>query len=417
MAEDIKNKGQNIGKDKQLPSVSHSYSKREISTEKDKVSLPGRMATALMKNEVSTVNSLEKEYKRPINEIVLEGSIDREGNLIKLDTMGTRVLIAISKHIFQEGGEAVEKYQDLIESESKKNPEERDYERLYNTPKVNINVMAISMNVFGKREGKKTKYIKKTYSEIEKISKVRLPQIIKTGKITIDGEETNAIEQWLEPYMTITGREKQIKIGEEIIPVIIEVNAQKIFYENNWIGEGGRYFLLPDGILDARLPSGRAITTDVFWKGVFMLSGIYKVSRYIRYNHILQDIKKENIIDSEKIKQLKEDALTYANIPFQRVKEAINFDSLINSFRADEKRAKQIRIYERRFKEQLWDALWSLIDRGIITEKSSIDWKKETFTFVFSENKEPIPLNNPGTRNEDEVRPRGFWEKNPFRSR
>ena len=59
--------------------------------------------------------------------------------------------------------------------------------------------------------------------------------------------------------------------------------------------------------------------------------------------------------------------------------------------------------------------MWALVERGIITDKSSIDYDNETFTFVFSESEEPVPLNPPGTKKENRKMPGGFWSKNPFK--
>ena len=58
--------------------------------------------------------------------------------------------------------------------------------------------------------------------------------------------------------------------------------------------------------------------------------------------------------------------------------------------------------------------MWALIDRGILTDKSDIDFEKGTIKLVYSENKEAEPLNAPGTKKELEKRPSGKWSKNPF---
>lgn len=408
----------------------------------NKLLLPGRISTALMKNTVSTVSSLEKEYGSPINEIVVEGSLDRQGNLIKLDTMGTRTLISLSKQIFQANNEDVNKYLELTESERKKPANLRDEKKLKDTPKVVINILSISTDLFGKREGSKPRQLIKTFEELEKISKIRIPQIISEGIAIIENEKVPAIRKLLEPYICITGSEEQItyirriktkdenkeeKITEEkvTIPIFVEIIAGRIFYEHNWIGKGSKHFPLPNGILDARLPSGRAITTDIYWKGLFMLAGTYRYHAYsINYQQVLQKIKNENIIDSERIAQLKEDALTCNNIPIQRIREIVGFESELKEKIEEYKKKKKdpserniasiIRVYKLRFKEQFWDAMWALIERGIITDKSDIFWEKDTFKFVFTENKIAEPLNAPGTKMENERRPGGKWSKNPF---
>lgn len=448
MAEDIKNKGQNIGEDKQLPSVSHSYSKSETSTDKGKSPRSGRISTALVKNTTSTVSSLEKEYKDSIENIVETGSLDKEGNLIKLDTMATKTLFSLSKQIFESDNEDVNKYLELAESESKKPANERNEEALKKTPEVPIDFISVSIDLYGKKEGSKPSQIIKTYKFIKKISEIKIPQIINTGKFTEKiGEEKIehiGIVQLLEPYISIGSEEQYTYIrkkkdkddnttDEQKISIITSANikASRIFYENNWLGKGSKHFPLLEGILDARLPSGRAITTDIYWIAIFPMAAQYRYHAYsINYQQTLKKIKDENIIDSEKIARLKEDALTCANISINKVREILGFETqlkeTIDKHKEKKKKEKKevsektissiIRVYKRRFKEQLWDAMWALIDRGIITEKSSIDWKKDTLTFVFTEKKEPEPLNTPGTRKEYEVKPKGFWEKNPFRS-
>lgn len=439
----------NGGEKRHLPDMGTQYEEKNVGKEIE-ISLPGRIATALMKNVASTVSSLEKEYGTSINDIVKEGSLDRKGNLINLDTMGVRTLIALSKQIFQTGNEDVSQYLEKAESENKKLLESKDKKEalqkmekeLKTTPNVTINMVELSKELFGKREGNKPRQIIKTYNEIEKLSKIKIPQIINQGTLLIEGEMQPSVIQKLHPYIVITGEETQVKykkkittetgdIKEEIvaIPLEVTINAGRIFYEHNWIGKGSKHFPLPDGILDARLPSGRAIITDVYWKALFMLAGTYRYHAYsINYQQILSKIRKENIIDREKIAQLKEDALTCENIPIKRVKDIIGFEAqleeIIANYNAKKKKegkepsekdiASLIRVYKRRFKEQLWDAMWALINRGILTVKSDIIWENNTIKFVFSENKISEPLNAQGIKGDQEIIPGGKWSKNPF---
>ena len=420
-----------------------------------------RISTALMKNTASTVNSLMREYETEIDKILPSGPTDINGNLIKentetepirptdengdlikLDAMCTKTIIALNKYIFGNEEESVKKYLESAEKENKKDIKVRDQNMLDNTPTVSINVINVSMDLWGKDEGKRPRKIIETAELIKKIAGIYIPQFIRHGVIENEnGKNIIVRDSLLYPYITIEAiRATEFIPGKKFgsseagksikLNTYFEIRPKRIFFEHNWIGKGSRYFPLPDGILDAQLPSGRAINTDVFWIGLFPLAATYRYNCYsIRYQNIKKTIKEEDIIDSEKIEQLTTDALTYKNIPFKRLKDIVSYESsikeAIEEYIKNQKTKKkepsktQIgtirRIYKRRFYEDIWEGMWALIERGIITDKSSIDYDNETFTFVFSESEEPIPLNPPGTKKENRKMPGGFWSKNPFK--
>ena len=60
-----------------------------------------------------------------------------------------------------------------------------------------------------------------------------------------------------------------------------------------------------------------------------------------------------------------------------------------------------------RFKEYLWEAMQALIRIGVLLEKSSIDWEKETITLVYNPD-----YATPKQRNIGDLG--GEWNKNPF---
>lgn len=378
-------------KGKFLPGTGIGYNEKEGKGE-GKHSLPARISDFLTGNMIATPQSVASKFDNQVTIKDLftgksmEGSIDRDGNLVKLSAMQNRVLFSLSKQIFSKERKEVTEYLEALRRGE--NPDK--------LPRVYIVLSDMSGDIFGEEERGKPRKVKEIYNELEAISKVRVPQVYSTGTFTDDnGVEHSLKFRDLIPYISITGYEKQIIVDDSEIYPAVEIECSRIFYERNWIGKESRNFLLTNDILEARLPSGRKITTDVYWSGLFPMAANYSWYYYwYRLKAAEKQIKSENIIDSVKIAQLKEDALTTPAIPFQRIRDAINFKS---------KHPQE----EARFKKQLWEAMWALIDRGVITEKSDINWENETFYFVFSESREP--LNKPGTKKEDEKKPGGKW--------
>ena len=360
--------------------------------ERGKASLPGRISNFLTGNMIATTQSVASKFNNEVSVTDLftgekmEGSIDREGNLVKLSAMQNRVLFSLSKQIFSKESKEVTEYLEALRRGE--NPDK--------LPRVYVVLSDMSGDIYGEEERGKPRKVKEIYKELEAISKIKVPQVYPTGTfLDENGVEHSLKFRDLIPYISITGYEKQIIVDDKTIYPAIEIECSRIFYERNWIGKESRNFLLTNDILEAKLPSGRKITTDVYWSGLFPLAANYSWYYYwYRLKAAEKQIKSENIIDSVKIAQIKEDALTTPNIPFQRIRDAINFKS---------KHPQE----EARFKKQLWEGLWALIERGVITDKSDINWEKETFFLVFSESREP--LNKPGTKKEDEKRPSGKW--------
>ena len=391
MAEDIKNKGQNIGEDKQLPSVSHSYSKREILTENGKSATTGRISDFLTGNIIATPKSISSKLGQSIQDIFavtkMDGSINEEGNLVKLSAMQNRVIYSLCNQIFSYERKEVTEYLEAL----------KRGETEYKLPKIFIYVPDICGDVFGEEEKYKPQKLEQIRQTLEDIKNKKVPQVYSTGTFKDEnGEEHSFTIRELCSYINI-GRERQIIIDKSKIYSAVEIEFSRIFFERNWTGKGSRNFQIANDTLEARLPSGRKITTDVYWNGLFPMAANYSwYYLWHRLKVVEKKIKEEDIIDSERIAQLKKDALTTPPIPFQRLKEAISFKS---------KHPEE----EARFRKRLWEGMWALIDRGIITEQSKINWEEETFSFVFSESREPI--NKPGTKKEDEKKPGGMWAK------
>lgn len=379
-----------------LPGIGIVY--REKENKGGNFSLPARISNFLTGNMIATPQSVANKFDNQVTikdlftgESIpgetMDGSIDRDGNLVKLSAMQNRVIFSLSKQIFSKESKEVTEYLELLKQGE--NPEQ--------LPKMYISLSDISADVFGEEERGKFRNIKDIYKTLEKISGIRVPQVYYTETFTDDkGVEHSFSFRRLIPYIRLTGYENQIIVDNRyILPSSVQIECSRIFYERNWIGKDSRNFLLTNDVLEARLPSGRKITTDVYWSGLFPLAANYSWYYYWhKLKAVEKKIKSENITERAKIAQLKEDALTTPSISFQRIRDAINFKS---KFRQD----------EARFKKQLWEGMWALIDRGVITEKSNIDWENETFHFVFNENREP--LNKPGTKKEDEKKPGGKW--------
>lgn len=416
-----------------LPIANPNYSSSKEKSGGVKIQLHGRISNVLTGNMIITPRSLERKFNEEysIEELLPKDSIDEEGNIVKLSAMQNRVIFSLSKQIFSKDRKEVTEYMEAIKrGENPKSlprmyvvipsmiedifGEERRKEAIKLT-ELNENLFGegngelitisdMSGDVFGEEEKGKKKKVNYIKRELESIARIKIPQVYLTGEFKDkSGVVHKTAIRELIPYITITGYEKQFLIDDKVFSAV-EIEPSRIFYEKNWVGKESRSFILGKDVLGARLPSGRKIETDVYWCGLFPLAANYSwYYYYYRLEAVKKHIKKENIIDSEKIAQLKEDALTSTPISFQRIREAINFKS---------KHPQE----EARFKKRLWEGLWALIDRGVITEKSSINWEKETFTLVFSESREP--LNRIGTRKEDERRPCGEWaEYAPGRKR
>lgn len=368
---------------KNLPGIGLQYHNKDGETER-KILPPARISNALTENMIATPNTLRKRFKLPPAKIEKE-SVDRNGNLVRLTPFQNRLVFAITYQLFSQERPNVTKYLDLLKEG--KNPD-------YNVRECFI-VDDICENVFGKNERAKTDKHNIIYEELQKISKRKLMQVYETSFMGDDGKTHSVVITDFKPYLVVTGDEKLIDIDDgKVTARIIELELTRIFFEKNWIGTGSRHYQFPPYFFDVKSPSGTKIKTDVYWLGLVPLFMDICKYNYSELARVKKYIKEERIEDKEKIEKLKQDALTHDPISFDRVKEIIGFDS---------KHPQKIE----RFKKYLWEGMWALIDRGVITEKSSINWEDETIKFVFSESKEP--LNKPGINDGIERRPGGEW--------
>ena len=257
----------NTGKNTEeiLPTTGIGYSEKGTG-ERGKASLPGRISNFLTGNMIATTQSVASKFNNEVSVTDLftgekmEGSIDREGNLVKLSAMQNRVLFSLSKQIFSKESKEVTEYLEALRRGE--NPDK--------LPRVYVVLSDMSGDIYGEEERGKPRKVKEIYKELEAISKIKVPQVYPTGTfLDENGVEHSLKFRDLIPYISITGYEKQIIVDDKTIYPAIEIECSRIFYERNWIGKESRNFLLTNDILEAKLPSGRKITTDVYWSGLF----------------------------------------------------------------------------------------------------------------------------------------------------
>ena len=82
-----------------LPIANPDYSSSKEKSGGAKIQLPGRISNVLTGNMIITPRSLEKKFneEHSIEELLPKGSIDREGNIVKLSAMQNRVIFSLSK--------------------------------------------------------------------------------------------------------------------------------------------------------------------------------------------------------------------------------------------------------------------------------------------------------------------------------
>ena len=106
-------------------------------------------------------------------------------------------------------------------------------------------------------------------------------------------------------------------------------------------------------------------------------------------------IKKEGILDTEKISSLRKKALTHAPISVEDIKAITNADYTNRKRRRD-------------FWKDLWEALRALIVYGIITTETRIDQEKGEVILVYNPDfdtpkQTSLPISG------------GYWKDNPYK--
>ena len=360
-----------------LPGLSIQYNDEDKEKKGGELLLPGRIANALSESIIATPRSLEKKYGLTITDEIIRQAVDGSGKIPKLSAMQKGILVALEYQLSLLREEpSVKGY--LEKLQNNQNPTENIKEF--------ISLEAICGNIHGQEERWKSGKQARIKEELKTLSETKQLHIYKAEIKDEEGNVKEALVKDFYPYISLTGRERHIQVGKRTA-IAVEVEFSRIFLERTW----DRYYQLLPSFFDAIGSNDRKIGTDEY-KSLHILA----MNRaWSHYHYDLPEaekyIKEQGILDPEKIKQIKEKALTHTPISFDELKAMLEKD--VN--RREEKR---------RFKYFLWEAMWALININILTEASSINWDKETFTLVYSETP-TIPRSS---------KPGGSWEKNPF---
>lgn len=339
--------------------------------------LSGRITNALTESIIATPKSLEKKYGLTITDETIKQAVNSEGKIPKLSAMQKGVLTALEYQLsLLREKPSVKEYIEKLQDKQIPSENVREF----------ISLEALCGNVSGQEERWKSGKQARIREELKALSETKQLHIYKAQFKDENGEEREALIKDYYPYINLTGRETHIQVGKRTA-IAVEIEFSRIFLERAW----DRYYLLPSSFFEAIGSNGRKISTDEY-KSLHILA---MNKSWSHYHHDLPEaekyIKENDILDPEKIDQIKEKALTHTPISFEELKAML------------EKDVKH-REEKRRFKYFLWEAMWALININILTEKSSINWDNETFTLVYSENPS-VPRTS---------KPRGIWEKNPY---
>lgn len=340
-----------------LPIVGFQYNEEQAEKEEGLTLLPARISNALSESVIATSQSIERKYNLSIQDSVIKEAVDDSGRVPKLSVMQKKILLSLESHLSQ-----------LTEQ-----PEIKEYiERLRNgenPPLVSeyISLEELCSDIFGREEKWKSSKQNEIKKELQALSTIRQLQIYKVKALDDNGEEREAMIKIFSPYLSLTGEEKQLKIGKRTT-IAVKIQFGRIFLERI----SDRYFTILPSFWQAKKSNGDKIRTDHFYSLSTLAFNLAWSHYYVELPKVEKYIKKENILDTEKIEAMKEKALTHEPISFDRLKDII-------------KGKTEQRAQKKRFKEYLWDAMWALINYGLLSESSRIDWEKETITLVYNE--------------------------------
>lgn len=363
-----------------LPGASTQYSKDSKTESEVKPSLlPGRITNALTESITATPKTLEKKYGLTIKDEVIKRAVDSKGRIPKLSAIQKGVLLSLEHQLsLLREKNSVKEY--LEELQAKGNPSENIKEF--------ISLEAICANLYGDEERWKSGKQNRIREELKALSETKQLHIYKAEIKDDNGIIREALVKDFYPYINLTGRERHIQVGKRTA-IAVEVEFSRIFLERAW----DRYYLLTSESFEAIGSNGRRIRAD---EDIYRSLQMLVMNRaWSHYHHDLPEaenyIKKEGILDPEKISEIKEKALTHAPIHFS------DFKSMLE-------KEPEHREEKRRFKYLLWEAMRALIKVNTLTEKSNLDMDKELITLVYSENPSAPRTSEPG----------GKWAKNPF---
>lgn len=371
-----------------LPGVNIRINKEQADLEAGGKLPTARISNALSESIIINTHRLEDTYNLSIDDKIVREATDEEGKLIKLSFQQKKILLALQAQLST-----------LIEKPSIKNYIEKINrgENPQTFVKEFINLKELCKHIYGEEEKGRDDYQKTIKAELKALSEVRQLQIYKVKALDQEGNEVpNARIEHYSPYLSLTGEETRIHVGEKTA-IAVEVIFSRIFLEriNN------RYINILPSFWEAKTSKGKKIKSDHFISLSTLAFNLAWTHYRINLPEVEKYVKKEKIIDTEKIQALKEQALTHTPIPFDTLKDAI-------AGKIDHPQK------EARFKEYLWEAMRALINYGLITKKSRIDWEKETITLVYNADYNTPRMKQPslvGTTWEEYVAPKSRKKK------
>ncbi len=339
-----------------LPGVGLHYDGQEKG---EKLRLfPSRISNALTESIIATTQSIEKKYNLTITDSIIKESVDENGKIPKLSVMQKKVLLSLESHLTQ-----------IIDK-----PEIKEYiEKLKNGENPRnlvseyISLEDLCSDIYGKEEKWKKSKQNEIKNELKNLSQIRQLQIYKVRAKDESGVNRDMRVQTFAPYLTLTGEEKQLTIGKRTT-IAVNIMFGRIFLERI----NDRFFTILPSFWQAKKRNGEKIRTDHFYSLATLAFSLSWSHYYVDLPNVNKYIQKEGILDTEKIEAMKEKALTHEPIPFDRIRDIL-------------KGKTEARAQKKRFKEYLQDALFALIDYGLITEKSEINIKNETIKLVYNE--------------------------------
>ena len=359
-----------------LPGLSVQYDKGQI--EQGERKLPARISNFLSESITATIHSIETKYKLTIKDSDVKKAVDENGKLSKLSAMQKKTLLALQSQLsLLLDKPSIREYTEKIKNGE--NPE---------SVEEFISLEELCRDICGEEERWKSRRQQEIKEELKKLSNIKQLQIYHVDVADDNGNKRPGIVKIYEPYITLVGEEREIRIGKRTAKAV-KIRFARIFLEDI----GDRYFTILPSFWKAKKSNGKRISTDHFYS-LASLAFDFSWSHYL-YNlpRGKQRIKKDDILDTERQAQIIKTALTHEPIHFDRIKDILKVKT--------EARAEKIR-----FKNYLWEAMWALIDYGLLTSDSTIDWEKETITLVYNQDY--------ATPRQKQIPPSGEWSRNPF---
>ena len=358
-----------------LPTTGIGYTEKGAK-EGERTSLPEKITTSFAENIISTIGAIKKKYNLDEKDSVIIEAIDENGQLPRFTPQQKKILLALQSGLTQQLDE----------------PEIKEYSNQLAkgiTPKnalsATVNLRELCKKVYGEKENGREEYQNILKAELKNLSEIKRLQIYELD-FERDGEKKHGRVKHFKPYINLTGEEVHIEEEGGLISIGVVVQFARIFLDK----VNNRYFLPKQTFWEAKTSKGKRIKTDEF---ITLASLAINLSWGHYQNLKKKKSKIDEIVDPESREKAITEALTHAPITFESFKERLYVKMEKNS-------------QKQRFKYKIWEAAWALINEGILSEKTDIDFDKETITLVFNED-----YNSP---KESRKTPGGKWAENPF---